>query len=74
MKGGLQMVKYNDCIRCGSRNLDKLMVNSIISLNYPEENRYGQTTQRIIYPTDALVCKECGHIEFFFDWKKSRNT
>ncbi len=66
------MIKYNTCIRCSSNNVDKLMVNTHISLNYPEEkNRFGTAvSQRIITPTDAMVCKDCGHIELFIDLKK----
>lgn len=70
-RGGKQMIKYDTCIRCGSKKLDKLKVNSRISLYYPEEKRRGIITQRVIEPTDALVCKECGHIEIFFDWEKA---
>ncbi len=64
------MIKYNTCIRCGSENLDSLKVNTRISLNYPEQkNLYsGSVSQRILTPTTALVCKDCGHIEFFLDW------
>ena len=62
------MSNHDTCIRCNSKNLDKLFVNIRISLNYPEEkNRYiGVISQKIINPTDALVCKDCGHIEFLF--------
>lgn len=67
------MLKYNTCIRCGSDNVDKLMVNTRINLNYPEEKHYGIVSQRVITPTDALVCKECGHIEFIFDWDNGKN-
>lgn len=66
------MLNYDTCIRCGSNNVDKLMVNTRIGLNYPEENRHGLITQRVINPTDALVCKECGHIELLIDWDKTR--
>ena len=66
------MLKFDTCIRCGSHNVDKLMVNTRISLNYPEEKQYGVISQKIVNPTDALVCKECGHIEFFVDWNKIR--
>lgn len=66
------MVNYDDCIRCGSKNIDKIMVNTRISLNYPEEKSAftNSISQRILLPTDALVCKECGHIEFFVDFEK----
>ena len=66
------MIKYDDCIRCGNKNIDKLMVNTRISLNYPEEKSVftNSISQRILLPTDALVCKECGHIEFFVDFEK----
>ena len=69
-KTGDTMIKYNNCIRCNSENIDKIKVNSIIHLNYPEEKNFGRTTQKVITPTDAIVCKECGHIEFFIDWDK----
>ena len=66
------MIKYKECIRCHSKNLDKVMVNTRLALNYPEEKRpYTNTiTQRVIQPTDALVCRDCGHIELFIDWEK----
>lgn len=65
------MIKYKNCIRCGSENTDLLFVNGRMPLNYPEEKKlYGASSQRIINPTDALVCKECGHIEFFIDWER----
>lgn len=64
------MVKYNSCLRCGSENVDNLMVNSKININYPEKKTQFSTTQRVIHPTNALVCNECGHIEFFVDWEK----
>lgn len=68
------MIKYQTCIRCNSENVDLLKVNNIVRLNYPEKkNVYtGLTTRTVIYPTDALVCKECGHIEFFIDWEEVR--
>lgn len=63
------MIELKSCLRCGSENVDKVTVNTRISLNYPEERSIytGTITQRIINPTDALVCKECGHIELFVD-------
>lgn len=67
------MVKYDTCIRCGSNNVDKLLVNTRLSMNYPEEMHYGVVSQRVINPTDALVCKECGHIELIIDWDKARD-
>ncbi|MBP3436175.1 MAG: hypothetical protein J6K62_07620 [Clostridia bacterium] len=62
------MIKYDTCIRCGSQNVDKLKVNTRVSMNYPEQKYYGVTGQRVISPTDSLVCKDCGHIELFIDW------
>lgn len=61
------MIKFDSCIRCGSKNMDKLKVNTQISLNYPEQkNPYtGSVSQTIIYPKEALVCRDCGHTEFF---------
>lgn len=67
------MKKYDSCIRCGSQNIDRLMVNSRLSLNYPEEKHYGFISQKALNPTDAIVCKECGHIEFIIDWEKCQN-
>lgn len=67
------MKKYDSCIRCGSQNIDRLMVNSRLSLNYPEEKHYGLISQKVLNPTDAIVCKECGHIEFIIDWEKYQN-
>lgn len=65
------MIKYNMCIRCNSGNVEKLFVNTKLPLNFPEERTpYSAIiTQRVINPTDALVCKECGHIELFIDWE-----
>lgn len=66
------MIKFKKCIRCGSEKTDLLFVNTRISLNYPEERSpYGGViSQKTVNPTDALVCKECGHIEFFIDWDR----
>ena len=66
------MIKYNTCIRCGSENVDNLMVNTRVSLNYPEEKHFGVISQKILNPTDALVCKDCGHIELLIDWDKTK--
>ncbi|MBO5376981.1 MAG: hypothetical protein J6A41_01180 [Ruminiclostridium sp.] len=69
-----KMVKFEKCLRCCSENVDKLMVNSHFSLNYPEETSSytGAVLQRIVQPTDALVCKDCGHIELFIDWENKK--
>ena len=66
------MTEYNTCVRCGGTEVDKLMINTRISLNYPEKKeRYsGTISQKVIFPTDAIVCKDCGHVEFFVDWNK----
>ena len=64
------MNKYDDCIRCGSKNIDIVQVNTCIDLNYPEERRMGTISQRVINPSDAIVCKDCGHIELFIDTTK----
>ena len=37
-------------------------------MNYSEQRAFGVISQRVIEATDALVCKDCGHIEFFIDW------
>ena len=65
------MVKYNTCIRCFSNNIDRLAIKSNIGLYYPEQTKSRSKYQRRITPTDTLVCKRCGHIEFIFDWDKS---
>ncbi len=52
---------------------ENIMVNSRLSLNYPEEKHYGLISQKVLNPTDAIVCKECGHIEFIIDWEKCQN-
>ena len=64
------MTKYNTCVRCGSKRIDTLMVNSRLSLNYPEETCAGGSLQKVVNPTNALVCKDCGHVELFIDWEK----
>ena len=64
------MIIYDSCIRCNSKNIDKIKVNTCIDLNYPEERRMGITSQRSINPSDAIVCKDCGHVEFFIDTTK----
>jgi hypothetical protein len=66
------MIKFETCIRCGSPNTDCLMVNNRINLNYPEKKNpiTGTTTQRVIQPTTALLCKDCGHIELLVDWEE----
>ena len=66
------MREIGTCLRCGSNNLNQCMVNTTINLNYSEKkNIVGLVTQRVINPTDAIICRECGHIEFFFDWDKT---
>ena len=65
------MIRYKNCIRCGSKNTDLLFVNTRFTLNYPEmKTPYGVTNQRIVQPTDALICKDCGHVELIIDWDK----
>lgn len=64
------MIIFDDCIRCGSKNIDKLMVNSRLALNYPEQKELGVSFQRVVNPTDAIICKDCGHIELFIDITK----
>lgn len=63
------MRKHNTCLRCNSENVLVLKVNTSISLNGKEEkNLYtGCITQKIYKPSDAFVCKDCGHVEFFLD-------
>lgn len=67
------MIKYDSCIRCTSKNIDRLTVSSNTVLYYPEIIQNGSKRQRQIIPTNALVCKDCGHIEFVFDWEKSNH-
>ena len=31
------MINFTNCIRCGSKNIDKLMVNTRVRINYPEK-------------------------------------
>ena len=31
------MIDFKNCIRCGSKNIDKLMVNTRMKMNYPEK-------------------------------------
>lgn len=66
------MIKFDKCIRCNSENIEKIKVDTRISLSFPEKkNPFSNAiTQRIICPTDAIICNECGHIEFFFDIEK----
>ena len=64
------MLKFNTCMRCNSEDVEYISVNSRIELNFPEERDpyTAIITQRVINPSDALVCKACGHIELFIDW------
>lgn len=65
------MIKYKNCLRCGSENIDLLFVNVRVPLNYAEvKTPFGGAHQTVVNPTDALVCKNCGHVEFFIDWEK----
>ena len=64
------MIKYDSCIRCNSKNIDKVYVNKFLDLTYPEKKVMGKNIQKIINPTDAIVCKDCGHIELFVDYSK----
>lgn len=57
------MIKCNDCCRCGSTNVIKLIVSTNIALYYEDSNG----TQWPKSPSDAMLCKDCGHIEFFRD-------
>lgn len=57
----------NNCIRCGSKNTLKATPKTDLRLVIPKENRQ----ERLLSPTDALICEECGHIELFFDWAKA---
>lgn len=65
------MIKFDNCLRCGSINIEKLKVNARINMNYPEQRSCFGVTQRVIEATDALVCKDCGHIEFLVDWENN---
>lgn len=60
----------DNCVCCGSKNIEKVGVNTRVELIYPDVRRLGAVTQRVITPSDALVCKECGHVEFFIDVSK----
>lgn len=63
---------FKNCLRCGGQNLDFCKVNTALKLAYPEvEHSFGPITQRIIMPTDGVVCKDCGHIELVFDWEEN---
>ena len=66
------MIKYDTCIRCNSENIEQLKVNSRLALNAPEKrDKYsGVISQKVYNPTDAILCKVCGHIELFLDWNK----
>ena len=50
------VIRYNNCIRCNSDNIEKLSVNTHIALT-----------------TDAILCKDCGHIELFIDFTKQEH-
>ena len=54
----------NKCIRCNSLNIERCKVNTRISLNGPETKVFGGISQKVYNPTDALICLDCGHIEF----------
>ena len=64
------MIKYKTCIRCNSENIELLKINSRLNLNAPEKkDRYsGRITQTVYNPTDAILCKDCGHVELLIDW------
>ncbi len=66
------MIKYDSCIRCESKNIEKLMINTAFRMNYPPQKAQYPFAekQRVIQPTNALVCNECGHVELFIDWDK----
>ena len=68
------VIRYNNCIRCNSDNIEKLIVNTHIALNYPEKRSMGIITQKVVNPTDAILCKDCGHIELFIDTTKLNRT
>lgn len=67
-------MKIEKCIRCGSKNITICMVNSRIILNGEKTKYLGVESQKIYEPTDAVICKECGHIEFIIDWDKVRKS
>lgn len=66
----MAICKFEQCIRCGGVNIDKLTVNTRISLNYPEVKNYytNAISQRIVEPTRAIVCRDCGHVELLVDF------
>ena len=33
----------------------------------------GIITQKVVNPTDAILCKDCGHIELFIDFTKQEH-
>lgn len=63
-------MKIEECIRCRSKDVITCMVNTRITLNGEKTKAFGVESQKKYEPTDAVICRECGHIEFILDWDK----
>lgn len=63
------MIEAKECLRCKSNNVI-LTPNVHISIYGENEKDCGVIVQKNYSPTDALICKDCGHIELFIDWSK----
>ena len=60
------MIYYLKCTYCGSENIERAIVNARLPLNGSEiREPYRAPYQHVYNPTDAFICRDCGHIDFF---------
>ncbi len=67
MSDFIPLVKYDKCSFCGSKNFDRRDVKTDITMAGDEKtNPFTGTIDQIIsYVTDAYICGDCGHVDFF---------
>lgn len=67
MSDYIPMVKYEKCSFCGSTNFEKRDVSTEIRMlgNQVENPFTGIIEQIESYVTDAYICIDCGHVDFF---------
>ena len=66
-------MNIEECIRCSSKNIITCYVNTRISLKGEEIEQFGVTSQKMYEPTNAIICKDCGHIELLLDWNQGKD-
>lgn len=74
MSDFIPMVKYKKCSFCGSENFKHKNVSTSVKMLSEEiKNPFtGAIEQMVSFITDAYICNDCGHIDFF-DFGQDRN-